>query len=421
MKLPIKYLVLSVFMPLCFSVASSAQSNYKPGFIVMPKGDTVKGYVDYREWDNNPAEVRFKLKAGNTEPEKILPENVLAFGITGLEYYESYSLRISQGQTDVARLPVGVDTSALIAQVFLLRTATGKNVSLYSYKDAIKTRFFIKDHADKKPEELIYQVYLNPSEVTQIVNQPRFQNQLYLLALKYAPDDHRLQRKIELTEYDQPELLAVVNAINRFTPQQVRAAAVKSTRYFAGLGVSRSMASYRGNIALAENATGNASYSPVAGMGVDLFVNPNVKRLLLRLELSFETAGYTTTTRTPLYARHAFDQFTGSLTPQLIYNLYDTDAFKFFLGAGVSFNFSHYGHSTYTFADEPYSGTTEEEKNYPQMVNSWISFSGKAGAVFNNGVELFIGYSPYAIVTDHYETLSGSVNGAQFGVHYLFR
>lgn len=414
------------FLPLLFAVVIApailfAQSNYKQGYVVNLKGDTLKGFIDYREWDNNPAEVRFKRNAENTEPEKILPENVLSFGITGFEYYESYNLRISQGQTDVAKLPVGVDTSALMAHIFLLRTATGKNVSFYSYKDAIKTRFFIRDHSDKIPGELIYQVYLNPSEVTQIVNQPKFRNQLYLLAMKYAPDDHKLQRKIEQAGYDQPEIIAIVNALNGFTLQQSKATAVKSTRFFAGLGVTRSTARYTGNIAIAENATGKASYSPVVGMGIDLFVNPNVKRLLLRVELSFDRASYETTTRTPLYAQHSFDQFTGTLAPQLIYNVYDTDAFKFFLGAGVSFNFSHYGHSTYKFADEPYSGTTEEEKNYPEMVNSWISFSGKAGVVFNNKVELFIGYSPYAIVTDHYETISGSVNGAQFGINYLFK
>src|SRR5579863_3363614 len=96
---------------LLFPVWASAQSNYKAGYIVDLKGDTVKGLIDYREWDKNPVEVRFKTKADNTEPEKISPTSVLAFGVTGLEYYESYNLRISRGQTDVAKLSIDVDTS----------------------------------------------------------------------------------------------------------------------------------------------------------------------------------------------------------------------------------------------------------------------------------------------------------------------
>ena len=39
---------------------SFAQSNFQPGYLVNSKGDTVKGYVDYRERSLNPTDFRFK-------------------------------------------------------------------------------------------------------------------------------------------------------------------------------------------------------------------------------------------------------------------------------------------------------------------------------------------------------------------------
>jgi hypothetical protein len=399
----------------------NAQSNFKPGYVVGLKGDTLKGFIDYREWDKNPTDVRFKAATDNADAKKISPADVLAFGITGFEYYERYSLRISQGQTDVSKLAIGVDTGFLVSNVFLQRIVDGGNLVLYSYKDDIKTRFFIKERTEAKPVELVYQVYLNPADVTQIVNQPRFQNQLYLLAQKYKPNDNKLTGRIELTEYDQPGIEAIINAINGIGKQTHRAGDAKSTRFFAGLGVRRSTANYEGNIALAEGATGKASFSPVAGFGFDLFVNPNVRRLLVRVELSFETAKYQTTTNTPFYAQHTFDQFTGTLTPNIIYNFYNTDAFKFYMGAAASFNFSHYGYSTYRFALGSDPNLTDVYTNYPNMANAWTRFTGKAGIVLNNRVDVYIGYSPYSVVTDHYGNLSGAVNGAQLGINYLFK
>lgn len=416
-----KFFFILSFLIFLLPFCANSQSNYKPGYVVNLKGDTLKGFVDYREWDSNPADVKFKPKMANAEAEKISPADVLAFGITGLEYYESYNLRISQGQTDVSKLATGVDTSSLISNVFLQRIVAGHNLNLYSYKDDIKIRFFIKDRNDTKPVELIYQVYLNPADVTQMVNQPKFQNQLYLLAKKYEPGDNKLTEKIELAEYNQPEITAIVNAINGISKQTLSTGHIKSTRFFAGLGISRSNTNYVGNIALSQGATSNTSISPIVALGFDLFVNPNVKHILVRLELSYETASYETTTNSPFYAQHTFDQHTGTLTPNVIYNLYNTDRFKFYLGAAVSFNFSHYGYSIYRFALGSDPNLTDEYKNYPEMANAWVSFTGKAGVVFNNRVELFIGYSPYAVVTDHYGGLSGAVNGARSGVNYLFK
>lgn len=401
------------------SLNAKAQSNYKPGYVVTSKGDTTKGYIDYREWDENPLEIRFRKTAGS-EVEKFTPGNTLAFDITGLDHYESYNLHISQGRTEVSKMPVGVDTSYVAAQVFLQQVAAGKYVRLYSYKDHIKTRFYIKDNNDSKPDELIYQVYINPADLTQTVEQKKFQNQLYLLAVKYDNGDEKLYKKIESADYGQPEIKAIVDKINGMTGRAAKASGAGSTAFFAGIGVLKGSASYSGNIAVAQGASSQGSYSPLVDVGVDVFLNPNVRRFLLRLELSFDAVNFNTVTHTPLYAQHTFDQYNAALTPQIIYNLYNTDQFKFYLGAGASINFSHYSNNDYKYANEPYSGTYDELRGYPALSTAWISFIGKAGIVLHEKIDIYFGYAPPASVTDHYTEMAAEIKTVRLGVNYLF-
>jgi len=412
-----KNLFLSLLGIVLFSIYANAQSNFKPGYIVDLKGDTVKGAVDYREWDSNPSAVKFRKTGG--EAENITSSDVLAFGIDGLDYYESYNLRISQGQTNVSNLSIGVDTTYKVAHVFLQRVAAGKHVSLYSYRDHIKNRFFVRENAEKQPVELVYRVYLDRANETQSVEQKKYQNQLYLLARKYDDGDEKVIKNIRYAGYDQSELRTIINAINH--DAEPAGKRDKGTQFFAGLGLQRATATYTGYIAVAQNASGNASYSPVADLGVDLFVNPNVRKLVFRAELSFSTASITTTTSTPLFAQHSFSQANLSLTPQIIYNVYNTDKFKYYLGIGVAGNFSHYSRNTYHYAQEVYSGQTVEIPNYPQMASFWFSFPFRTGIVLNNKVEVYASYALYATITDHYETISGSVDNLRLGFNYAFK
>ena len=57
---------------LLFPFFTNAQSNYKPGYLVTIKGDTLHGLIDYRQWDNNPGAVAFKKEPGQDNPEILL-------------------------------------------------------------------------------------------------------------------------------------------------------------------------------------------------------------------------------------------------------------------------------------------------------------------------------------------------------------
>jgi len=54
-----KYFYLFAFL-ISVSLSSLAQSNYKPGYVVDLRNDTLKGFIDYKEWENNPKTFTFK-------------------------------------------------------------------------------------------------------------------------------------------------------------------------------------------------------------------------------------------------------------------------------------------------------------------------------------------------------------------------
>ena len=56
MKLFIAIVFFALTLPLC----SLAQSNYTAGYVVTVKGDTLHGYIDFREWYINPSFIDFK-------------------------------------------------------------------------------------------------------------------------------------------------------------------------------------------------------------------------------------------------------------------------------------------------------------------------------------------------------------------------
>src|ERR1700712_305685 len=91
------------------SIFASAQSKYKPGYVVTLNGDTVKGYIDYLEWGNNPKTISFK-KNETAQKELYTIDNTTAFGVKGNEKYRRETVWLSQDRVDMGNLRTVIDT-----------------------------------------------------------------------------------------------------------------------------------------------------------------------------------------------------------------------------------------------------------------------------------------------------------------------
>lgn len=207
-----------------------------------------------------------------------------------------------------------------------------------------------------------------------------------------------------------------------------------SKRFFIGAGLTRSEAIYTGNHLLAEDGTEvKKSDFPFLNLGLDLFANPATRKVIYRMELSFlggkyksasswKDAGFQddgSSIRTKM--EHVFNQYTAQLTPQLIFNIYNSNKFKYFVSGGASLNFSVY--------------KKHENINDRSSINAFVIpvvtadpidlksfyFSPRinTGIVLNNKLEVVAGYEPRSSITSYPDYTVG-VQRLRLGINLLF-
>jgi len=186
-----------------------------------------------------------------------------------------------------------------------------------------------------------------------------------------------------------------------------------ASRLFSGLGVNITNAKYEyygyskinspesNNIAiLVENtylsSSISRSVSPKFDFGIDLFANPNVQQSILRIEWSFSYMSakfyypvYVDFSTSTNYI-FSFTQFSSTITPQLLFNIYNREKFKVYVDGGLGLNFSAYSNNSNM---NPANGAKATSYN---LNSSWVSFPFQAGAVIKQRLEVSLSCSVYS-------------------------
>ena len=413
-----------------------AQSNYHEGYVLKNSGDTLKGFIDYREWDQSPKSIDFKINKDDKADMKFNVEDIKGFQISGMENYVRYSGYISMNGTRFPNLPVGNDTSKMQATIFLKQLTTGDHITLFYHNDERKTRFFVAE-GNSTPVELKYYQYY--SDERNVIEKNLYKGQLIFYINKYNLSEARLMAKAEQTRYSESELEAMVDQING--DQSSRYNNVKSSRQnfrlFAGVGANFTRTRYINNqfVEVTSTPIGNSDQvnltyknyriqsvgeclAPKLNFGFDMFLNPNVQRLIFRAELSlsyvaaqlnYPESGQTT----PVNGTYTFNQYTATITPQLIWNIYNKDNFKFYIDAGVGFNLSAYSGSqlVYPQSSNIAAGPYDFETYY-------ASLPLQVGFVLNKKLDIAFTYTGYTTYTS-YTAVSISNQSMCLGVKYL--
>jgi len=400
-------------------VFAFAQSNYKPGYVVKNSGDTVKGYINYREWDQSPQKIEFKNQLQSKEVINFTPGETKSFTIDGLENYISYIGPISMDKSSFPDLPSELDTTKMVDTVYLRVIATGPNVSLFINRDKIKTRFFYKEDGSPLQELVYHQYYLDGQNVHEVKT---YAGQLIILLHKYRQGDESDEERIWTSRFTEFELGKAINIINNVNnlPQKIKGNNSSGTRFFVALGANYSKLKFEGDNSFSTPSSNKSSISPYLGAGIDVFNNPNVQKIVFRAEVFFFRTSGNITSMVPLggvlYDRQNYqmEQYTGTISPQIIYNLYNSNLFKFYLSIGVGLNFSIYPTNKITMVEENYtSNKAYDLKPY------WTSFPLQAGALINKKIEVFFMYLKNTAFTDYisYSISSDSFNA---GLRYHF-
>src|SRR5579863_10028781 len=365
-----------------------AQSNFKPCYVVELKGDTLKGSIDYKEWDKNPRQVSFKSNGGTVAI--YTPKNAKAFAVNGLEYFEQHPVSVSTDPVDVNNLTTKSDTDFVTDTVFLKVLERGKSLSLYYYADNIKSRFYLSETGDAlQPQELAYHVNYNADHTTlQYIK--RYRTQLQYEAQKNNVSG--LESLINQARYSADDLIQIVSKINGGSDQQMASKSLFGTRWFAGAGVNYNDMLFTGSIQYGD------AYSlfPEVSVVLDLLPNKSTQQFFLRAEAAF-TGDSHDFKNTYQQSELKVTQLTASAILQAYYNFYNGQKLKIFAGGGIAVNFSTYP-DHYYISETGIDLAPGKHAGYPDYHPLWESVIVKAGVVLDKKIEIYIGYSPATTV-----------------------
>ncbi|MBS7566557.1 hypothetical protein KHS38_19285 [Mucilaginibacter sp. Bleaf8] len=399
--------ILALLIGVAFSISTRAQSNYKSGYVITTKGDTLNGFIDYREWKTTPKFIEFKQAASSRELTRFYPGMLQAFEVSGMDHYITYIGRVSADKNIFPDLPSNLDTTTVQDTLFLEVTYAGSPVSLLKQQDDVKIRYFIKEH-NAAPVELPYhQYYVDGNNLGE---QTPYRSILRAIAGKYRGGDIGIHKTVNRTEFTESDLYKAARLINN--DQRIKAAGTYGSRFFVGLLFNRTVSQFNGinNISVAypngQNTYADSkptSYFPRISGGIDFFPNRYTQKSYIRGELAFSTVS-------PHFLGnpdYRFKQYTISFTPQYLYSFYNKDNFKIFAGAGASFNYSFY------------TGNDRGTYNVYDLKSLWMNFPLQAGITLHKRIDVFAMYIPSGAYTEyHLFSISNTTYG--IGLRYLF-
>ena len=424
-----KRLYKLLFTLLLLPLFSFAQSNYKPGYLVTLKGDTLRGFIDFQEWDSNPTAISFKSAFNDRNHQSFSVNDISYFNVNDLAAYKKYTCAISMDETNTAHLVSGRDTSYKIETVFLKILQKGNNVELYSYTDGLKTRFYISEAPGYIPTELVYRIYEDSGVAehkegnTAIEN--TFLKQLFALANKYNVLDDNLTDFLQKANYVQPDLLTIVSRINKVSKSEYEKKYAGRGKFnlIAGLALNITNTSSPAASAYSSDGGGpSASYLPAISFGFNFVPNPDAGRVVFRSELSLAAAKFNSLYQLKVEpytgVKFTYNQLTTSLIPQIIYNVYNSADFKFYLGFGFLLSYANFSNVVFEGQNTDATVTAISQNNPFYFDKVDISFILKAGFQFNKKWEIVANYLPSASTTNAgYFDLTRS--GEQIGVVYI--
>lgn len=415
------YQYLSVIL-LLFPAFCSAQKNFKDGYVVTLKGDTLKGVIDYREWDNNPTEIHFKSNSTTDNLQTFNLDNAKAFGIYNQEFYQRTNILVSVNSINIDDAIFNKDTAKLSRTVFLKILIKGNKVNLYAYADKIKTRYYYTEKS-KKPIEFEYSIYNTENGETHYKRQ--YRAQLTYLALKLNPDNQGIASLIEKADYAENDFVDIISKING---SKIILAKNGFSTFFVGTGLTYSKLTFLGSGLADPSTTDKQLPMPFVNVGFIHYMNKDTRKLFFSFELGLLTGRHElhsehktsngTSTISDAYADLKFSQYTAKINPHIGYNFYSTPNLKVFGMLGLSLNFAAYSKHDYI---EYYtaSSTSYIAHNYPGFANFFIEPDARVGITIGQKIDIFAGYFRGAI----YDGLDNNVKykAVQAGIQYHFK
>lgn len=202
----IRYSFLLLVFHFCF--VSNVFAQYKEGYVISNEEDTIRGYIQYLDWEVSPTFINFKTDL-EAPIQKLGTDDIFSFAINSTnEYYEVKSIGlINIYQHDVFFNSPSVQPKEY-GRVFLQIIIKGPEASLYKYvNEGLETHFYIQTPIIFQ-ELTNYSYYENIEGKTYVVKRENYKEQLQSICINAAAFQSRLPA------YTEAELIRYLEKYN---------------------------------------------------------------------------------------------------------------------------------------------------------------------------------------------------------------
>jgi len=142
-----KKIILVMLVLLSQTHMGKAQEHFIPGSILTLSNDTMRGLIDYRDWELNPSRINFKNSSG--EITTYTPDGILAFRVSNDVVFLSKHLAMDVSNYRVQDLGGNNPVQIVSDTAVFVRLIVRGQLNLYYLKDAKdKDHFWFQNNKD---------------------------------------------------------------------------------------------------------------------------------------------------------------------------------------------------------------------------------------------------------------------------------
>jgi hypothetical protein len=402
--------VLVILVCCLFSSAAVAQKNFVKGYIVRQSGDTLLGFINYKERPLSPAFFEYKSSEGAII-ENLSVREIQYAEITGGDRFQRFIVKITMDENDQTKINPSKTIQDPKTDTLFLRVLERGIVSLYAYQDEIKTRFFLRT-GDSTPQELIYKVAMRSDG--KFNHFYAFRNALANVAKHENKYDKKMERLVESSDYKVDPLSKIVRTINGFQNKKRTKSLNPPFSFYAGVGMMQAARHFKGDEILAEvESHSTINPVPIFFGGTDIYVKPDIGRLFFRAELSSFSLTEKTTAKNSVSLRDYFYTYNYKVSGvrvglHFLYHFYLAPRIKIYGGPGIDFMHAFKTESITT--ELSYNRTSPDNyivRTYPYYVyNNWVYLSAIIGVRIANKLDAKFVYMPPKTISSTYNSSS---------------
>lgn len=193
---------------------TTAQQNYVPGTVVTLQHDTLKGFIDFRNWSSSPAEIRFRAsREGKTNTYTPAQVSEFRMSFNGETVYVTKHVLLDVTRRVTTSINMAVEnpaTELLDSTLFIQQLVAGK-YHLYVFRDKYDRKHFMYGRPGEEPLELKYTRTMIAGEYGgKLFEDKEYQQQLS----EIFKDEATVARKARKVDYNEEKLIALFSDYN---------------------------------------------------------------------------------------------------------------------------------------------------------------------------------------------------------------